>query len=183
VFGEVTAGMDVVNKIKGVKTGNYGRMHQDVPTEDVVITKVTLPSDPCRLALTQLRPRPRFSICRPQLAPPRLSGPGQRVSARPALLSGGLWDELGPLCNDLALVSTIAIGLDRPGSDLDILCQHPDPAALPRHWHARLAGAKQGRAGLDRRAATPRARWPVLADRALPHPDPSRCVMAGATSA
>ena len=42
VFGEVTAGMDVVNKIKGVKTGNYGRMHQDVPTEDVVITKVTL---------------------------------------------------------------------------------------------------------------------------------------------
>ncbi|MFM5855367.1 peptidylprolyl isomerase [Aeromonas rivipollensis] len=42
VFGEVTAGMDVVNKIKGVKTGNYGRMHQDVPTEDVIITKVTL---------------------------------------------------------------------------------------------------------------------------------------------
>ena len=42
LFGEVTAGMDVVNKIKGVKTGNYGRMHQDVPTEDVVITKVTL---------------------------------------------------------------------------------------------------------------------------------------------
>ena len=42
VFGEVTAGMDVVNKIKGVKTGNYGRMHQDVPTEDVVITQVTL---------------------------------------------------------------------------------------------------------------------------------------------
>ena len=42
VFGEVTAGMDVVNKIKGVKTGNYGRMHQDVPTEDIVITKVTL---------------------------------------------------------------------------------------------------------------------------------------------
>ena len=28
------------------------------------------------------------------------------------------------------LVSTIAIGLDRPGSDLDILCQHPDPAFL-----------------------------------------------------
>ena len=42
VFGEVTAGMDVVNKIKGVKTGNSGRMHQDVPVEDVVITKVTL---------------------------------------------------------------------------------------------------------------------------------------------
>ena len=42
VFGEVTAGMDVVNKIKAVKTGNSGRMHQDVPVEDVVITKVTL---------------------------------------------------------------------------------------------------------------------------------------------
>ena len=42
MFGEVTAGMDVVNKIKGVKTGNYGRIHQDVPVEDVVITKVTL---------------------------------------------------------------------------------------------------------------------------------------------
>ncbi|MNR45532.1 Peptidyl-prolyl cis-trans isomerase B [compost metagenome] len=42
VFGEVTAGMDVVNKIKGVKTGNSGRMHQDVPVENVVITKVTL---------------------------------------------------------------------------------------------------------------------------------------------
>ncbi|EOG6943352.1 peptidylprolyl isomerase [Aeromonas salmonicida] len=41
-FGEVTAGMDVVNKIKAVKTGNAGRMHQDVPVEDVVITKVTL---------------------------------------------------------------------------------------------------------------------------------------------
>ena len=30
----------------------------------------------------------------------------------------------------LALVSTLAIGLDRPGSDLDILCQHADPAAF-----------------------------------------------------
>ena len=30
VFGQVTDGMDVVNKIKGVKTGRYG-MHQDVP--------------------------------------------------------------------------------------------------------------------------------------------------------
>ena len=33
-------------------------------------------------------------------------------------------------CADMALVSTLAIGLDRPGSDLDILCQHPNPAAL-----------------------------------------------------
>ena len=42
VFGKVVSGMDVVNKIKAVKTGNSGRMHQDVPVEDVVITKVTL---------------------------------------------------------------------------------------------------------------------------------------------
>ena len=41
-----------------------------------------------------------------------------------------MWDTLGRLCQDLALVSTVAIGLDRPGSDLDILCQHPDPARL-----------------------------------------------------
>ncbi|EWH09554.1 peptidyl-prolyl cis-trans isomerase B [Catenovulum agarivorans DS-2] len=37
VFGEVVEGMDVVNKIKEVKTGNHG-MHQDVPVEDIVIT-------------------------------------------------------------------------------------------------------------------------------------------------
>ena len=41
VFGKVTAGMDVVDKIKGVKTGNKG-FHQDVPNEDVVITSVTV---------------------------------------------------------------------------------------------------------------------------------------------
>jgi peptidyl-prolyl cis-trans isomerase B (cyclophilin B) len=39
VFGKVTEGMDVVDKIKGVKTGNKG-MHQDVPAEDVVIERV-----------------------------------------------------------------------------------------------------------------------------------------------
>jgi peptidyl-prolyl cis-trans isomerase B (cyclophilin B) len=38
VFGTVTEGMDVVNKIKGVKTGNR-QGHQDVPVEDVVIEK------------------------------------------------------------------------------------------------------------------------------------------------
>ncbi|HHJ4202745.1 DUF4269 domain-containing protein [Aeromonas veronii] len=47
-----------------------------------------------------------------------------------ALLTAGVWDELAAQCADLALVSTLAIGLDRPGSDLDILCQHPDPAAF-----------------------------------------------------
>lgn len=36
VFGKVTDGMDVVSKIKGVKTGSAG-FHQDVPKEDVVI--------------------------------------------------------------------------------------------------------------------------------------------------
>jgi peptidyl-prolyl cis-trans isomerase B (cyclophilin B) len=38
VFGKVAAGFDVVDKIKGVRTGNRG-FHQDVPMEDVVITK------------------------------------------------------------------------------------------------------------------------------------------------
>ena len=38
VFGKVSAGMDVVEKIKGVKTGNAG-FHQDVPKEDVVIQR------------------------------------------------------------------------------------------------------------------------------------------------
>ncbi len=36
VFGKVVAGMDVVNKIRAVKTGGRGG-HQDVPKEDVVI--------------------------------------------------------------------------------------------------------------------------------------------------
>lgn len=41
VFGTVTEGMDVVNKIKGVKTGNR-QGHQDVPVEDVVIEKAVV---------------------------------------------------------------------------------------------------------------------------------------------
>ncbi len=36
VFGKVVAGQDVVDKIKGLRTGTKG-FHQDVPTEDVVI--------------------------------------------------------------------------------------------------------------------------------------------------
>ena len=39
VFGRVTAGQDVVDRIKGVATGNSG-FHQNVPTEDVVIQRV-----------------------------------------------------------------------------------------------------------------------------------------------
>ena len=38
VFGKVTEGMDVVNKIKNVKTRNSG-FHQNVPAEDVVIER------------------------------------------------------------------------------------------------------------------------------------------------
>ncbi|MDE2253238.1 MAG: peptidyl-prolyl cis-trans isomerase [Betaproteobacteria bacterium] len=38
VFGHVVDGQDVVDAIKGVKTGNKG-FHQDVPVEDVVILK------------------------------------------------------------------------------------------------------------------------------------------------
>lgn len=41
VFGKVTDGMDVVNTIRQVKTGNSG-MHQDVPVETITITKVTV---------------------------------------------------------------------------------------------------------------------------------------------
>lgn len=41
VFAEVVEGMDVVNKIKAVKTGRSG-MHQDVPVEDVIVTSVTV---------------------------------------------------------------------------------------------------------------------------------------------
>lgn len=38
VFGKVVEGQDIVDKIKKVKTGNFAG-HQNVPLEDVVITK------------------------------------------------------------------------------------------------------------------------------------------------
>ncbi|WP_255989622.1 peptidylprolyl isomerase [Chitinolyticbacter albus] len=38
VFGKVASGQDVVDAIKGVKTGSRG-FHQDVPNEDVSIVK------------------------------------------------------------------------------------------------------------------------------------------------
>ncbi|MGB0847995.1 MAG: peptidylprolyl isomerase [Thiolinea sp.] len=41
VFGKVTEGMDIVDAIVGVKTGNHG-MHQDVPVEPVVMNKVSV---------------------------------------------------------------------------------------------------------------------------------------------
>lgn len=44
VFGKVTEGMDVVDKIAKVKTGNRG-MHQNVPVEPIIIESVKVLSD------------------------------------------------------------------------------------------------------------------------------------------
>lgn len=41
VFGKVIEGLDVVDKIKKVKTGSKG-FHQDVPADDVVIEKAVV---------------------------------------------------------------------------------------------------------------------------------------------
>ncbi len=41
VFGKVTEGMDIVNKIKDVETGFNGG-HQDVPVEDIIIIKAEI---------------------------------------------------------------------------------------------------------------------------------------------
>lgn len=41
VFGKVTDGMDVVNKIKGCQTGSRSG-HQDVPREDIVINSISI---------------------------------------------------------------------------------------------------------------------------------------------
>ena len=69
----------------------------------------------------------------------------ERQRSAHTLLTAGVWDELAAQCADMALVSTLAIGLDRPGSDLDILCQHPDPAAFAatfadQGWQASAKG-------------------------------------------
>lgn len=71
----------------------------------------------------------------------------ERQRAAHALLTGTpLWRELQSRCLDVALVSTLAIGLDRPGSDLDILCQHETPAVLAAQfaeqgWQRRALGS------------------------------------------
>ena len=44
VFGKVMEGMDVVDKIAKVATGSFGP-HQNVPTEPVLIKKVTIPEN------------------------------------------------------------------------------------------------------------------------------------------
>ena len=41
VFGEVSEGMDVVDKIRALRTGNKG-FHQDVPVDDVIIEKAEI---------------------------------------------------------------------------------------------------------------------------------------------
>lgn len=41
VFGKVVEGLDVVEKIKKVKTGSKG-FHQDVPADDVIIEKAVI---------------------------------------------------------------------------------------------------------------------------------------------
>jgi len=42
VFGQVVDGLDVVDEIRTVETGRHG-MHQDVPTEPVIIERVEIP--------------------------------------------------------------------------------------------------------------------------------------------
>ena len=41
VFGKVASGTDVVEKIKGVRTGSAGG-HQNVPVDDVVVTSAAI---------------------------------------------------------------------------------------------------------------------------------------------
>ena len=41
VFGQVVEGLDVIEKIRKVKTGSKG-FHQDVPVDDVLIEKATV---------------------------------------------------------------------------------------------------------------------------------------------
>lgn len=45
VFGRVTKGLDVVDKIKAVATGNHPAGHADVPQQAVIIEKVTVLSE------------------------------------------------------------------------------------------------------------------------------------------
>lgn len=42
VFGKVTAGMEVVDKIAKVKTGNHPTGHQDVPVQPIIIERATI---------------------------------------------------------------------------------------------------------------------------------------------
>ena len=125
----------------------------------------------CRLLRTDITAAPAAVFPSAQATPANwrrldyLAQGNPRQRSAHALLSTGVLDALGRLCQDLALVSTVAIGLDRPGSDLDILCQHPDPARLAallreQGWTASDKGhqvwlLEQTLTGPDQ------ARWPV----------------------
>ncbi|WP_042010328.1 DUF4269 domain-containing protein [Aeromonas fluvialis] len=93
-------------------------------------------TDLCRLGTDETAaPAAVFPSASPSASPnwrrlDYLAHGNSRQRSAHALLTAGVWDELTAQCVDMALVSTLAIGLDRPGSDLDILCQHPDPAVF-----------------------------------------------------
>jgi len=42
VFGKVTEGMDTIDKIKNMATGNHPNGHQDVPIETIIIEEVSV---------------------------------------------------------------------------------------------------------------------------------------------
>lgn len=125
----------------------------------------------CRLLGTDITAAPAAVFPSAQATPANwrrldyLAQGNPRQRSAHALLSSGVWDALERLCQDLALVSTVAIGLDRPGSDLDVLCQHPEPARLAallreQGWTASDKGhqvwlLEQTLTGPDQ------ARWPV----------------------
>ena len=125
----------------------------------------------CRLLRTDITAAPAAVFPSAQATPANwrrldyLARGNPRQRSAHALLSSGVWDTLERLCQDVALVSTVAIGLDLPGSDLDILCQHPDPARLAallreQGWTASDKGhqvwlLEQTLTGPDQ------ARWPV----------------------
>lgn len=125
----------------------------------------------CRLLRTDLTAAPAAVFPSAQGTPANwrrldyLAQGNPRQRSAHALLTAGCWDALEHQCQDLALVSTVAIGLDRPGSDLDVLCQHPEPARLAallreQGWTASDKGnqvwlMEQTLTGPDQ------ARWPV----------------------
>ena len=63
VFGKVTKGQEVVDKIAKVATGNHG-FHQNVPTTPVVIEKVTV-LDAAKPATTEAKPAAAKDVAKP----------------------------------------------------------------------------------------------------------------------